>query len=682
MAAEAAKGLAWRKEYQRGGTRVGATRANQLVRRENLSEETVKRMNSYFARHEVDKNAEGFRPGEKGFPSAGRIAWALWGGDPGKVWAGAISERIKKKELIEMNTTETLETTRSNSAVTKARELIRAGKVKESASWDGPSASAENAFLEAEGFEEFGKFYLGRNSEAAEDTKAHYRYPYSDDFKTVSINGLRAIRGRSAQTGENDIFESSGKLLDEAKAEIEEKLEMPKPSATESRGDFIQRCMKSPLMNEEYPDERQRIAVCHSQFDSDKLSANKEFSTFCLSVESGPVDREAGTIMDISILTEGEAKGHHMMISQKTLESSITLLLGKSLPAYLSHNGANGDRLLTEAGYFSGFYRDKDKIRARKFTALESFKKYDPEKYDRLFEIAEVAPQSFGVSIVFEGQLFWELSDGSEQMLEGYDAPENSRFEIPTIRPLTISSADFVDTPAANGALFSGKVDKDLKGKDMNAEDPDQIELSNESASAHHVSDEEKQAPSVPTPAPEPEPAPKKKGKKKALAEQDEEDRDDERRGEDNRIAEDEQDVVPTESKDSDEFGLEEPDDEYQRRMRAAVEEVYTRVEELRDRTKELMDMTGVPDREEEAESGEKREEMSEIAELKSRVEELTKIQLGTDPIPEAPESVAVSIEEKREELMKAYLQSNPTHNRQVAVLAIAKTNPELFQNN
>ena len=92
--------------------------------------------------------------------------------------------------------------------------------------------------------------------------------------------------------------------------------------------------------------------------------------------------------------------------------------------------------------------------------------------------------------------------------------------------------------------------------------------------------------------------------------------------------------------------------------------EVYTRVEELRDRTKELMDMTGVPDREEEAESGEKREEMSEIAELKSRVEELTKIQLGTDPIPEAPESAAVSIEEKREELMKAYLQSNPTHNR------------------
>jgi hypothetical protein len=47
-------------------------------------------MVSYFARHEVDKDAQGFRPGEPGYPSAGRIAWALWGGDAGRSWANAI----------------------------------------------------------------------------------------------------------------------------------------------------------------------------------------------------------------------------------------------------------------------------------------------------------------------------------------------------------------------------------------------------------------------------------------------------------------------------------------------------------------------------------------------------------------------------------------------------------------
>lgn len=87
MAAEAARGLAWREEYNRGGTAVGVARARDISNRTNLSEETVRRMVSYFARHEVDKQGEGFSPGEDGYPSAGRIAWALWGGDPGKSWA-------------------------------------------------------------------------------------------------------------------------------------------------------------------------------------------------------------------------------------------------------------------------------------------------------------------------------------------------------------------------------------------------------------------------------------------------------------------------------------------------------------------------------------------------------------------------------------------------------------------
>lgn len=98
MKAEAQKGLDWRKEFGRGGTRVGVTRANQIVNGVDLSDSTIKRMYSYFSRHEVDKQAEGFRPGEKGFPSRGRIAWALWGGDPGYTWSKALVERMKKDD--------------------------------------------------------------------------------------------------------------------------------------------------------------------------------------------------------------------------------------------------------------------------------------------------------------------------------------------------------------------------------------------------------------------------------------------------------------------------------------------------------------------------------------------------------------------------------------------------------
>jgi len=92
---EAAKGLEWRREYNRGGTAVGVARARDLSNGKKISPTTAKRMSSYFARHAVDSKGEGFKPGEKGFPSAGRIAWALWGGNPGEAWANKLVRQIK-----------------------------------------------------------------------------------------------------------------------------------------------------------------------------------------------------------------------------------------------------------------------------------------------------------------------------------------------------------------------------------------------------------------------------------------------------------------------------------------------------------------------------------------------------------------------------------------------------------
>lgn len=97
MADEAKRGLDWREEFGRGGTAIGVARARDIYNRKNLSNETIGRMVSYFARHEVDKEAQGFRIGEEGYPSAGRIAWALWGGDPGKTWADKEWAKIQGK---------------------------------------------------------------------------------------------------------------------------------------------------------------------------------------------------------------------------------------------------------------------------------------------------------------------------------------------------------------------------------------------------------------------------------------------------------------------------------------------------------------------------------------------------------------------------------------------------------
>jgi HK97 family phage prohead protease len=101
MVSEAKLGLKWRKEFGRGGTAVGVARARDIANGKQLPLDTVRRMHSYFSRHEVDKKGAGFRPGAPEYPSAGRIAWALWGGDAGQRWAAAIVNR-NREEVVSM----------------------------------------------------------------------------------------------------------------------------------------------------------------------------------------------------------------------------------------------------------------------------------------------------------------------------------------------------------------------------------------------------------------------------------------------------------------------------------------------------------------------------------------------------------------------------------------------------
>lgn len=95
---EAQKGLDWRSEYGRGGTEVGVARARDLSNGRNISPDTARRMKAYFDRHEIDKQGAGWSPDQDGFPSNGRIAWALWGGDPGQAWANKLVRSMEAED--------------------------------------------------------------------------------------------------------------------------------------------------------------------------------------------------------------------------------------------------------------------------------------------------------------------------------------------------------------------------------------------------------------------------------------------------------------------------------------------------------------------------------------------------------------------------------------------------------
>lgn len=92
VAEAAERGLDLRHKFDRGGTRIGVARARDLKNRRNLSPDTIKRMTAYFKRHEVDKRGANF--GNEQDPSAGYIAWLLWGGDAGRDWAEDQAKRL------------------------------------------------------------------------------------------------------------------------------------------------------------------------------------------------------------------------------------------------------------------------------------------------------------------------------------------------------------------------------------------------------------------------------------------------------------------------------------------------------------------------------------------------------------------------------------------------------------
>jgi hypothetical protein len=94
----AKRGLEMRKEHGRGGTAVGVARARDLMNGKTISPSTARRMKAYFDRHQPDQKAEGFDSGEDGYPSAGRVAWLLWGSDAGYAWAKKLVKQMNSAD--------------------------------------------------------------------------------------------------------------------------------------------------------------------------------------------------------------------------------------------------------------------------------------------------------------------------------------------------------------------------------------------------------------------------------------------------------------------------------------------------------------------------------------------------------------------------------------------------------
>lgn len=147
--------------------------------------------------------------------------------------------------------------------------------------------------------------------------------------------------------------------------------------------------------------------------------------TITFAVAAGKIDAEAGVIRGVSLISEGPALGHGVMVDARTLEQvkAAAEQYEGGLKVKLDHNSGAGDII----GYV-----DALRIEGKKLLGDLNLLKNSPHR-GYVLEIAEKIPDTFGLSIAFSGPV--EMSGDKKTMLQ---------------RCTEIYSVDLVSEPAAN----------------------------------------------------------------------------------------------------------------------------------------------------------------------------------------------------------------------------------------
>ena len=107
--------------------------------------------------------------------------------------------------------------TLNKAALEHARSLIKSGDfvADERDDWSehAPSARTENSYIKEHEFADYGRWYLGVDKGAGEDTKARYSFPFGD-FKKVHRCGVISLETRAAQFDHTSIARAAKQLLE------------------------------------------------------------------------------------------------------------------------------------------------------------------------------------------------------------------------------------------------------------------------------------------------------------------------------------------------------------------------------------------------------------------------------------------------------------------------------------
>lgn len=103
----------------------------------------------------------------------------------------------------------------NNKAFEHARQMVEKGRFvsddKDMWSEHLPSSEEENKYIEKNGIKNYGKWYLGVDTDENEDTKGRYKFPYGD-FSRVHRCGILSAESRAGQYKHFDIEKGAAHL--------------------------------------------------------------------------------------------------------------------------------------------------------------------------------------------------------------------------------------------------------------------------------------------------------------------------------------------------------------------------------------------------------------------------------------------------------------------------------------
>ena len=102
----------------------------------------------------------------------------------------------------------------NEAGVAAARRLIDAGTYDDSTEWSdaAPSADEENRHIEEHGYDGYGEWHLAIDTDASEQTKGRYAFPFGD-FAKVNRAALIHGKQRAAQNDHAEIERAADELL-------------------------------------------------------------------------------------------------------------------------------------------------------------------------------------------------------------------------------------------------------------------------------------------------------------------------------------------------------------------------------------------------------------------------------------------------------------------------------------